>query len=358
MLKIYPENKDVEKIDFCKRFSSAAEGPKYVLGINEYSTSIAENINLDGFVDDYTDQNEFCGKPIIKTEELPKRSLVVSTVTIARPLTAMKKLEKQGVDNLDYFNFEKYSNLNLKKISSLYQFKLDIKNNLDKYKWIYKKLYDEKSKEIFNNLINFKIHNDLSYMEEFKFAPKEQYFESFLNLKDKEVFVDAGGFKGETTIEFINRCPNYKSVYFFEPDPHNFKIAEKNLESYDSIHFHLLGLAEESKTLKMESGVGSASKVSKNGNLLIKVNSLDNVINDKITFIKMDIEGSEGIALEGAKNHIKEDHPKLAISCYHKSDDFWRIPQKILDIRDDYSIYLRHYTEGITETVMFFIPNK
>jgi hypothetical protein len=43
---------------------------------------------------------------------------------------------------------------------------------------------------------------------------------------------------------------------------------------------------------------------------------------------------------------------------YHQASDLWRIPQEIFSIRDDYTIYLRHYTEGVTETVMFFMPKK
>ena len=70
----------------------------------------------------------------------------------------------------------------------------------------------------------------------------------------------------------------------------------------------------------------------------------------------MDIEGAESYALEGAKEIIKQYRPKLAISVYHKKDDFWKIPMQILAIDGDYSIYLRHYTEAHAETVMFFIP--
>ncbi len=39
-------------------------------------------------------------------------------------------------------------------------------------------------------------------------------------------------------------------------------------------------------------------------------------------------------------------------------DDFWRIPEQVLSYRDDYNIFLRHYTEGVSETVMFFIPKQ
>ena len=71
----------------------------------------------------------------------------------------------------------------------------------------------------------------------------------------------------------------------------------------------------------------------------------------------MDIEGSELAAIEGAKEIIKEYHPTMAISVYHKKYDFWKIPQQILAIRSDYKLYMRHYTQGTTDSVMFFIKN-
>ena len=70
----------------------------------------------------------------------------------------------------------------------------------------------------------------------------------------------------------------------------------------------------------------------------------------------MDIEGGEINAIEGAKNVIRKFTPKLAISVYHNLSDFWEIPFKVLQINKKYNIYLRHYTEGLAETVMFFIP--
>ena len=72
----------------------------------------------------------------------------------------------------------------------------------------------------------------------------------------------------------------------------------------------------------------------------------------------MDLEGWENKALLGAKNHILQDHPKLAIAVYHSASDFWSIPQLVLGIRNDYDVYLRHYTQGWVESIMYFIPKK
>ena len=70
----------------------------------------------------------------------------------------------------------------------------------------------------------------------------------------------------------------------------------------------------------------------------------------------MDIEGSEQEALLGAKETILSSHPTLAISVYHKPEDLRKITTIVLGIRSDYKLYLRHYTEGTDETVMFFVP--
>ena len=62
--------------------------------------------------------------------------------------------------------------------------------------------------------------------------------------------------------------------------------------------------------------------------------TLDEDIGEAITIIKADIEGFEQAILRGAVNHIKNDHPKLLISVYHKNEDLWKIPKMLKEIRD------------------------
>ncbi|MBD3839987.1 MAG: FkbM family methyltransferase, partial [Epsilonproteobacteria bacterium] len=99
-----------------------------------------------------------------------------------------------------------------------------------------------------------------------------------------------------------------------------------------------------------------SSRVSESGHISIPTDTLDHLIDTPPTFIKMDIEGSESDAIDGARETIARYHPILAISIYHKSSDFWKIPQQVLQIYNGYALYVRHYTESIYETVMFFIP--
>jgi FkbM family methyltransferase len=194
-------------------------------------------------------------------------------------------------------------------------------------------------------------------MADFSYIPKEQYFPDFLQL-EKEIFADVGGFDGQTSLELIKRCPDYKAVYIFEPSQDNLDLAKKNLFQHSNVQFIAKGLSNKFAELRFKSHDGAASSISELGDVVIEVDALDKIVSEKITFLKMDIEGAESLAIEGAMQHILNDHPKIAIAVYHKSDDFWQIPTQILAIRNDYDLHLRHYTEGTDETVMYFLPKN
>ena len=95
----------------------------------------------------------------------------------------------------------------------------------------------------------------------------------------------------------------------------------------------------------------SANKLSNDENAdKVECVTIDEDIKEPVTFIKMDIEGSEYKALQGAQNHIKNETPKLAISIYHGYDDLWRLPLFIEKINPNYDFYLRHYGGNLIPT--------
>jgi FkbM family methyltransferase len=354
MLKINNiiENKKAKL--FCKEFIESTK-PKFIFGINEWAESIADIISINGYIDEFTNKTEHKQIPIVPLKMIPNNALVVSVVQ-GKPFVAEKKLSQYQFDFLDYYSFYKYSNLPIKNIMFWDGMIDDIKTNLNKYNWIYNLLEDQISKNQFYNIINFRLSYDINYMRGFQNMEKYQYFEPFLQLKHNgECFADIGSYDGYTTKEFIKRCPQYDKIFIFEPEETNMKNTKNNLKEYNNIHFFQNGISNKKEILKFDVS-GSSSKIDENGSLVINVDTLDNLIQNKITFIKMDIEGYEQNAILGSTKTIKKYHPKLAISVYHKPNDLWKIPELILNIREDYRIYLRHYTEGISETIMFFIP--
>ncbi len=345
-----------EALSFCNDFLHG-ENPKYLFGRNKYAESIAGNIDIDGFVDDFTSDTAFLGKPVIKTEDLPENAMVVSVVAVAKPITARNKLAKTGVRQIDYFLFRKYSGMNVIPVMGWWDdFKNDFEVNREKYDGIYGLLQEERSKSEWENIINFRLSDNIQFLESFSYRPDEQYFEDFLGLQEKgETFIDVGGFDGYTSLEFIKRCPGYDAVHIFEPDPDNMALIKANLAGKERVFFHQAGASNQSSTLRFET-MGSSSKISNEGNVKIKVEKLDEVLDAPFSFLKMDIEGEELSAIQGAERLIRHHHPRLAICVYHRFDDLWKIPEQVLSYYPDYKIFLRHYTEGIEETVMFFIP--
>jgi FkbM family methyltransferase len=229
-----------------------------------------------------------------------------------------------------------------------------LQNDLE-WNELYEKLADDESKAVLESVALFRLTADPSIMEQFSVRLSDQYMEDFMCFKN-EKFVDVGGFDGDTTLEFCTRYPDYQKVYMFEPSSKNMAAAKNRLKSFFNIDYFNFGLSDKEESLMFNESQGSASNIQNEGDVEIKVSMLDKLIQDEISFIKMDIEGWELNALKGASRHIVEDHPKLAVAVYHHATDFVDIPKFILSLNNNYKIYLRHYTQGWSETVMFFLP--
>ena len=177
-------------------------------------------------------------------------------------------------------------------------------------------------------------------------------------LPKKTVFVDAGGFDGDTTVGFCRRNPDYQKVLLFEPSAVNLQKARERLKDFHSITYIEKGLSDQAGILAFNPDAGSASAVSGAGSCKIAVTTLDEEVQSPVTFVKMDLEGWELKALTGAERHIRNDYPHLAIAAYHHPAHFWQIFEQVGAVRRDYKVYLRHYTEGWSESVLFFVPNS
>ena len=356
MLTIAGERKNDGAIRFCRDFMSADRAKRFVFGRNEWAVAIARRVDVEAFIDDFTSERVFEGRPVIRTEAVPKDGLAVSAVVLGRPLTAARRLSDAGLRHLDYFSFFRYAGLDLPPVTVMGPFPAEFEANEAKFRAIHDRLADAESKRTFEKIVNFRLSADLAHMEGFADRQAGQYFEPFLNLRPRgEAFVDVGGYDGFTTLEFIKRCPEYGAIYVLEPESGNMETIVARLGDRPNVHFIRKGLSDRAGSVRF-SAKGSSSSIREDGEVEIQVDTLDHAVRGHVTFVKMDIEGGEGAALAGARETIAARHPRLAVCVYHKADDLWRIPEQILAVRPDYDLFLRHYTEGVTETVMYFVP--
>lgn len=168
--------------------------------------------------------------------------------------------------------------------------------------------HDEVSVEILNNILLYRYTFQASYLDYAFLLSVERgdiYFDkSIIELTEREVFVDCGGYIGDTTESFIMNSHNkYKRIVLFEPDNAIYKIAQDNLKSYPNIIFFNEGIGKlkEKTFFDLKGSMGGGTIASK-GESEITVTTLDDTIKSLFpTYIKMDIEGSEMDALYGGK---------------------------------------------------------
>ena len=188
----------------------------------------------------------------------------------------------------------------------------------------------------------------------------KQYFDdSIMFPQENEVFVDAGCYNCDTSLQFRDWChDNYERIYAFEPDPSNYLnckeiIIDSKIEKIELLN---AGVWCKKDFLHFNSEGSTASSLLEDGANNVDVVSLDDVLDGhRVTFIKMDVEGAELQALKGARNSIITYRPRLAICIYHKPADILEIPLYLQSLVSDYKFYIRHYSNHEIETVLYAI---
>lgn len=330
---------------------------KYLIGKNEQSAELIDKYEISGLIDDFNlDTQSWHGVPIVATKDIDRDSVVINCATSISPVQARSNLEAAGLRNI--VSISDLISEGGKTIDMPWFVRQQREEMLIHKEWwnkLYNQLADDKSKQTLVDVTRFRLTADSEYMKGYSVRLLDQYFEDFMAYQ-KEIFVDAGGFDGDTAEEFINRYPDYKKIYLFEPSHKNLTAAKRRLSGKRDIVYKSVGLSDAEGKLYFNANAGSASSVLQGEGELISVVTLDNeLINEPITFIKMDLEGWEMNALRGATETIRKNKPKLAIAVYHAAKDFREIPQFILGIHPNYRVFLRHYTQGWSETVMFFL---
>ena len=188
-----------------------------------------------------------------------------------------------------------------------------------------------------------------------------QYFDLDLVKPNKNaIYVDIGAYTGDTIVNYINTFLQYKKIYAYEITDESIKIMQKNLKNYPNIIYKKTAIMDRTSIFYMNDNSisSSANKVSNIGIKQILSTSLDKDIKEKIDIIKIDIEGNEEKALNGAINHIKKDTPILDIAVYHNHNDLWKIPKLIYSINDKYKYFLRYFGNKYYPTEVILIAIK
>lgn len=151
-----------------------------------------------------------------------------------------------------------------------------------------------------------------------------------LKLNKESVILDIGANIGNNSIYWAI-VDNVKKVYSFEPIKETFDILSKNIDLnnlQNKVIINNIGLADKDclssiKNSYSLSNIGGTS-LKENNNGIFKLTTLDKYIDNdfkdnKIDFIKIDVEGFEYEVLLGAKETLQKYKPKIFIEIFENN---------------------------------------
>lgn len=221
-------------------------------------------------------------------------------------------------------------------------------------------LHDDESCSLYLEQLDFRMTGDYRLLS----APSEaiQYFDASVPIWQQPIsFVDCGSFTGDTLEELYMHYGCVDTIVAFEPDLKNFGRLAASLRDdrprfAGNTFLYPCGIWSGTETLRFAADNGSSCALSPDGASNVQCVALDDALSSfRPTVIKMDIEGAEQEALQGAMRLIKKHTPSLAICVYHRPEHLWTIPLILKGWNLGYKFYLRCYAYSTFDTVLYAI---
>ena len=312
------------------------------------------DLKIEGIIDNY--KHSLNGHPVQKLAEVLQNYNVEDCIFIISAPRSQKEILAQLLtickeDQIFVFAMSRYC-LPENQPRCAKEYILSHRTDIEE---VYNLLGDQQSKDVLLHILLGRV--TASYGEYESVRTGDFYYPpELVTFHANEVMVELGSNNGDTLLDFIHRCSDFKKAYCFEPDDFSVKELKKIANRYEPRIAIIPKVAWNGEGwINFASKSGSVkSKVDEQaGNIKIETASVDGVVEEEITYMKMDIEGAEMMALQGAKEQIMRNKPRLAVSVYHKNEDIVDIPRYILSLCPDYHLYFRHHGYDDSDTVLY-----
>ena len=196
-------------------------------------------------------------------------------------------------------------------------------------------------------------------MRETEYFPRDLY-----RYSPDEVLVDCGAFDGDSVRRFLRtRGDAFRRVHACEPDPANrARLEQWRLDlppaTRGKIRVEPFAVGAARGKARFAATGTASSGVQSSGSFEVDIATIDELTADAPpTLIKIDVEGAELDALQGARNSISARAPVLAVCVYHHSDHLWQVPLRIASLSDRYSLHLRAHAEDCWDVTCYAVPD-
>lgn len=213
---------------------------------------------------------------------------------------------------------------------------------------------------------------------------------AFFELSDHEVFVDGGAFDGDSIEQFVKAVNGkFRRVYSFEPSPETAALCRARVQRLQSEYLSEIasrisvierGLWDKETRLLfnptqygpretaladhaplaghvIEAGMTQhlyAAEDESADSFAIHTVAIDEICEEPVSLLKLEVEGSELKALEGARQSIAQHRPKMAISVYHKPEDLITLPDFVAQTGRGYRMHLRQHNPYVPDAMVCY----
>lgn len=214
--------------------------------------------------------------------------------------------------------------------------------NEEKFRQVRALFADEESREIFDNIISYKLSGKIDFLRRAVSSSQDILFD----FEKYKITVDAGAYTGDTAREMLEKAENIEKIICLEPDFKNFKkLLRFSEDEYAKGRVYPIpaGAWNDDKRVTFgTAGNRNSNAFSGGKENLVDMVKIDTVAKEYfVDYIKYDVEGAEMNALVGSHETIEKSSPDMLISLYHRSEDIFEIPLYISENYPQYDLYLR-----------------
>lgn len=327
-----------------------------------FDALVTLNVEVEAFVISAGEGGELCGRPVIPLADLPLalRSMSMWVAVFNRSRAAdlgaiWDACKESGVNRvlLPQHYFE------LVEAHMGWRFWLSSRaayqRNAEDIALAYSLLTDDQSRCSFDQTLRFRMQGGSSPRpdDDVQYFPKI-ITEQFSNKKNGICFVDGGAYDGDTLV-LARKHLNLQAAWAFEPDLSNFRKLAVNAGKLDfPVTCFPCGLSAKTEIISFSAEGSEGSSVCPEGGVAMQAVRLDDgLVGHRVDYLKLDVEGHELQALEGARATIVRCRPVLAIAAYHRWDDLWKVPLFIRELGVDYKLLYRTHESNTFDSVFY-----
>ena len=179
--------------------------------------------------------------------------------------------------------------------------------------------------------------------------------------------VDVGAYNGDSAIAYLDRLQGNARVSALEPLPQNLAALNQTMATHRfgrAIAAIPFGAGDVPATAAIDSeddapDARATLRGKPGASTTIRIETLDRLFaQDRVDFIKIDIEGQDPYALSGARDVLRRDAPGLAIAAYHAPDHLWAIPALLDRLQPGYRIHLGHHPAAAYECELLCVHER